>query len=212
MLGPEEWRGIDVLLAALRHRAARLLAEVALQIQSSVIEHGNSEQEAWNDALVSMARVSRAYSQFLVLQSFSDAMQDPSVTKDIIRVPGSAESEVLHDLASLFALYCMEKDLGDFLEDGYMSAEQARWIRSAVLKLLDLIRPNAVALVDARDFSDFRLKSTIGRYDGNVYPAILEASRRDPLNHTEPGPGYEPHLRRLIRDGVGVYAGTTSRL
>jgi acyl-CoA oxidase len=31
------------------------------------------------------------------------------------------------------------------------------------------IRPNAVALVDAFDFSDTALNSSIGRYDGNVY-------------------------------------------
>jgi acyl-CoA oxidase len=106
----------------------------------------------------------------------------------------------------------MEKDIGDFLEDGYVSAKQAQWIRSNVLSLLKAVRPNAVALVDARDFSDFRLKSALGRFDGNVYPAIMEAARRDPLNQTEPGPGYEEHLKRLIVDGVGVYTGTASRL
>jgi acyl-CoA oxidase len=78
--------------------------------------------------------------------------------------------------------------------------------------MMEKVRPNAVALVDANDFSDFRLKSALGRYDGNVYPAILEASKRDPLNATEPGPGYHEHLKRLIVDGVGVYTGTSSRL
>lgn len=66
--------------------------------------------------------------------------------------------------------------------------------------------------MDGFDISDFRLKSALGRFDGNVYPHILEAAKNDPLNATEPGPGYEPHLRRLIRDGAGVYTGTASRL
>ena len=69
-----------------------------------------------------------------------------------------------------------------------------------------------VSLADANDFSDLRLKNALGRYDGNVYPAILDASKRDPLNATEPGPGYEKHLKRLIVGGVGVYSGTASRL
>jgi acyl-CoA oxidase len=102
--------------------------------------------------------------------------------------------------------------IGDFLEDGYVSAEKASWVRANVLQLLDTVRPNAVSLVDVFDISDFRLKSALGRFDGNVYPAVLDAAERDPLNQTEPGPGYEPHLRRLIRDGAGTYAGTASRL
>jgi acyl-CoA oxidase len=118
----------------------------------------------------------------------------------------------LRDLARLFALYWMERELGDFMEDGYMSAEQASWVRSSVLVLLEVVRPNAVSLVDARDFSDFRLKSALGRYDGDVYPAIMDAAKRDPLNQNDIGPGYEEHLKRLIVDGVGVYTGTASRL
>ena len=98
------------------------------------------------------------------------------------------------------------------MEDGYLSAAQAEWTRSNVLKCLDLIRPNAVALVDARDFSDFRLKSALGRYDGNVYPHIMEAARNDPLNQMDPGPAYDPELKKLIVGGVGAYSGTASRL
>jgi len=40
----------------------------------------------------------------------------------------------------------------------------------------------------------------------------MEAARRDPLNESDPGPGYEEHLKRLIVGGVGKYSGTVSRL
>lgn len=198
---------IPVLLFAFRHRAARLLVQVARHLQQT--SSGRTPQEAWNQALVEMARASRAYSQFLLLRNFVDGIQEEVVTKNTI---GSAEASVLTDLARLFALYWMEREIGDFLEDGFLSAQQSQWVRTNVLDLLDVIRPNAVALVDARDFSDFRLKSALGRYDGNVYPAIMEAARKDPLNQSEPGPGYEEHLKRLIVDGVGKYTGTASRL
>lgn len=196
---------LTVLLRAFSHRAARLLAECAQQIQSDVV-NGMTMQQAWNDALVHMARASRAYALLLLLSNFVEGIKDEKETGGI----GSQEIAVLEDLARLFGCYWMEKDIGDFLEDGYLSAEKARWVRANVLKLLDIVRPNAVALVDARDFSDFRLKSALGRFDGDVYPAILKASMRDPLNQVEPGPGYEPHLRRLIKDGAGKY--TSSRL
>jgi acyl-CoA oxidase len=156
-----------------------------------------------------MARASRAYSQFLQLQNFVDGIIEDRGNGVI----GDREVSVLQDLARLFALYWMEREMGDFLEDGYLSAQQSQWVRTNVLDLLATIRPNAVALVDARDFSDFRLKSALGRYDGDVYPAIMAAAKKDPLNNQgDPGPGYEAHLKRLIEDGVGRYSGTASRL
>jgi len=199
---------LPVLLQAFRHRAARVLVDVALHLQKS-IGNGLSPEEAWNQALVEMARANRAYAQFLLLKNFCDGIHDEHQGAGAI---GDAEAEVLRNLARLFAMYWMEKEVGDFLADGFLSPKQSRWVRSNVLHLLGVIRPDAVALVDARDFSDFRLKSALGRYDGNVYPAIMEAARRDPLNESEPGPGYEEHLKRLIVGGVGKYSGTVSRL
>ena len=194
---------LDLLTHTFCHRAARVLVQVATQLQTSMMVQNQTALEAWNEALVEMARASRAYAQFLLLHNFVRDIAD----EDLL---GPEETAVMNDLARLFALYWMERELGDFLEDGYLSSQQSVWVRANVLQLLNVVRPNAVALVDARDFSDFRLKSALGRYDGNVYPAIIEAAQRDPLNQTEPGPGYEEHLKRLIVDGVGAY--TQSRL
>ena len=119
----------------------------------------------------------------------------------------------MNNLFQLFGLYWIEKDMGDFVLYDIISTQQAQSvIRTSVLQLLDAVRPDAVTLVDAWDFPDSRLKSTLGRYDGQVYTAILDAAKKDPLNATEVGPGYEPHLKRLIVDGVGTYSKTASRL
>jgi len=199
---------LDVLIASYRHRSARLLIDVAAAIETG-LAMGKAAQVAWNDAQVRMARASRAHAFCLLLQNFSDGVRgsrDEVTTGDDSRVAlGSEERSVLLDLASLFALYWAERDLSDFLEDGYFSGEQAGWVRNSILVMLNKVRPNAVALVDAWDFSDFFLQSALGRYDGNVYPAVMEAAKRDPLNQTEPGPGYKDHLKRLIVDGVGVH-------
>jgi len=203
----EDLQKLPILIKAFRHRAARLLVEAAQQIQSSVMD-GKTMQQAWNNALVQMARTSRAYSLFLILQNTASSL-DAEVRGSTIQ---SSEVAVVLELAVLFGLYWMERELGDFLEDGYISQVQAGWVRSSVLKLLDTVRPNTIPLVDARDFSDFRLKSALGRWDGDVYPHIMKSAYRDPLNQTEPGPGYEQHLKRLTKDGVGVYTGTASRL
>ncbi|KAL7580489.1 hypothetical protein ACA910_003621 [Epithemia clementina (nom. ined.)] len=209
-------RNLPILLKAFQHRAARLLVVCATDLQTSMAK-GQSQQEAWNQALVQMGRTCRAYAQYLLLRDFMQGIDSEEQAGSI----GPPEVAVLSDLARLLALYWVEGDLGDFLEDGYVSPEQSQWIRAGVLQLLTVIRPNAVALVDARDFSDFRLKSALGRYDGNVYPAIMESAKRDPLNTAgDVGPGYAEHLKRLYVDGVGEYrpkksfnnSGTAARL
>ena len=197
---------LDTLLLAFRHRAARLLVVVARQLENDIAD-GKSMQHAWNDALVVMAKASRAYSLFLVLQDFVRGVMEEQRSSLLL---GPNEVDVLLDLARLFGLYWLEKDLGEFLEDGFLNSSQSKWVAPSVLKALDKVRPNAVALVDARDISDFRLKSALGRFDGNVYPHIMEAAEKDPLNAVDPGPGYDPALKVLIQGGAGAY--TVSRL
>jgi len=51
--------------------------------------------------------------------------------------------------------------------------------------LLTLLRPDAVALVDAFDYSDKVLNSCLGRYDGNVYEALFEYAKGSSLNKSQ---------------------------
>ena len=203
----DDLTNLDTLLLAFRHRAALILVDTAQHIQTQVMQ-GKPMQEAWNSALVRMAAASRAYAQFIALEDFLEGIADAQKTNQL----GSNEVGVMQDLATLLALYWMEQDMGGFLEDGYLTAAQANQVRDNVLQYLERVRPNAVALVDARDISDFRLKSALGRYDGNVYPFIMKAAMKDPLNAVDPGPAYDPELKRLIAGGAGVYSGTASRL
>merc|ERR1711862_591911 len=113
------------------------------------------------------------------------------------------------------ALYWMDQFLEDFLQIQCLSPSNTPHMRGALLEVLTELRPSAVGLCDARDFSDFRLKSALGRYDGDVYPAIMESSRRDPLNAESGeggvGPGYKESLHKLIAGGVGEYGGGKKR-
>lgn len=200
---PRDFWSLELLVEAFRHRAARLLLETAESLQTKMTS-GSDFSTAWNDSLVQMARVSRAHALALLVQNFHlGLLEEEEAASSSLRLLDTSEVAVLKDCAILFATYWMEKELGDFLEDGYLNQNQARWLRRVVLDLLHKIRPNAVALVDANDVSDFRLKSALGRFDGDVYPAIMEAARNDPLNDTPEGPGWV-HLKKLYVDGVGL--------
>lgn len=199
----QDFMNISILLEAYRHRSARLLVETVRDIEY-LIQQGSSTKSAWNSSLIRMAKISQAHSLYLLIKNFSDG-----IVQEKSRFIGLEEALALQDLKLLFSLVWIDKDIGDFLEDGYMNSAQCRNLRQAILKVLDRVRQNAVALVDARDFSDFRLKSTLGRYDGDVYPSIMETAMKEPLNGSEPGRGYD-HLKRLIVDGVGIYSGSIS--
>ncbi len=82
-----------------------------------------------------------------------------------------------------------------------LSADQIYEIETHVLPdLYTRLRPNLVALVDAFDFHDYELgkfdiwfhaqlndyfdsiDSCLGRYDGQVYEALMERARLNPTN------------------------------
>jgi acyl-CoA oxidase len=66
-----------------------------------------------------------------------------------------------------------------------VSSAQLETVNNAVLKLLAAVRPNAVALVDAFDFTDRMLGSVLGRYDGHVYENLYKWALNSPLNKTQ---------------------------
>ncbi|KDO31123.1 hypothetical protein SPRG_04262 [Saprolegnia parasitica CBS 223.65] len=86
---------------------------------------------------------------------------------------GSSLARVLTRLASLFVLSEVEKSGAFFLAEGFLSPTQYATVRGAVLELCKELRPDAVLLVDAFNLHDVVLRSALGRFDGNVYPAIL---------------------------------------
>ncbi|KAL2903035.1 Peroxisomal acyl-coenzyme A oxidase 1 [Bienertia sinuspersici] len=69
------------------------------------------------------------------------------------------------------------------------------------------VRPNAIALVDAFNYTDHFLGSVLGRYDGNVYPKLYEEAWKDPLNDSVIPDGFHEYVRPLLKRQV-----RTSRL
>lgn len=68
---------------------------------------------------------------------------------------------------------------------GLLTVPQLAQITQRIKALMAEIRPNSVALVDAFDYRDEMLNSTLGRYDGNVYESMFEWAKRSPLNRME---------------------------
>ena len=95
----------------------------------------------------------------------------------------------------------MQEALGDFLEGGYFDSMQAGLVRQAVRNLLPMIRVDAVALVDAWGHSDHALNSVLGRWDGDVYRALLASAQPEsnPMNREDVTPAFEESLKPMRR-------------
>jgi len=74
----------------------------------------------------------------------------------------------------------MEQNASEFLSSGYLLSAQHELLRNKIDDLLAEIRPQAVPLVDGWALPDYLLNSALGRYDGNVYPALVDFASREP--------------------------------
>ena len=148
----------------------------------------------WNDLLVDFYRLSKAHSQYMVVKSFYTVLQEPETQTAL----DASTLEVLRSLFRLFALNMLEQEGSEFFAASACSVQQLTLARTkSVMKLLKEIRPHTIRLVDAWDFPDYQLASSLGRYDGKVYEDLFKrASVRNPLNGLTIDPN--PFSARLI--------------
>jgi len=52
--------------------------------------------------------------------------------------------------------------------------------------------------MDGWNLPDFLLNSVLGRYDGRVYEALYEQTKKEPLNARDITDGYYDHLQFMI--------------
>ena len=183
---------LTIAAKAFHHRASRLLSSTCTRL-NGLVQLGHTFEVSYEMCKVDLVRCAKAHCWMLILNNFIDALKH-------LRTPSLLP--VLTTLARLFALAHMEKEMGEFLEDGFLSAKQADWVRESVRNLLALVRVDAVSIVDSFDFSDHYLNSALGKWDGNVYECLYDWARTsNPMNASELGPGVERILLPLMKEG-----------
>ncbi|KAF5176553.1 Peroxisomal acyl-coenzyme a oxidase [Thalictrum thalictroides] len=80
---------------------------------------------------------------------------------------------------------------GDFLSTESIASLVNDQLRSYNAQL----RPNAVALVDAFNYTDHYLGSVLGHYDGNAY----EEASKDPLNNSVVPDTYREYIYPMLK-------------
>ncbi|KAK1304782.1 Peroxisomal acyl-coenzyme A oxidase 1 [Acorus calamus] len=182
----DDWLKPSVILEAFEARAARMAIACAKNISKiSDLEEGFSEFS------IDLVDVAVAHCQLIVVSKFIEKLKQD--------IPGNGVKEVLQVLCCVYALSLLHKHSGDFLSTGCINPKQASLANEQLRSLYSQVRPNAVALVDSFNYTDHYLNSTLGRYDGNVYPTLYEEAWKDPLNDTVVPDGYQEYIRPLLK-------------
>eukprot|EP00930_Biecheleria_cincta_P069133 TRINITY_DN56911_c0_g1_i1.p1 TRINITY_DN56911_c0_g1~~TRINITY_DN56911_c0_g1_i1.p1 ORF type:complete len:705 (+),score=138.41 TRINITY_DN56911_c0_g1_i1:161-2275(+) len=183
----------ELALALLLDRARRFAEKLEAAFAAETAK-GAAFDDALNKVMVLAYKSAECHTMYILAKNNFDEIQR--------QVQEGAMREALLRLFEVFALQQIYENAGDFL--GILPGTDL--ILARINRILEEIRPDAVALTDGFSVSDWNLKSTLGRYDGNVYEAIYEEAKLSPLNQDSKMIGWEKFAEILdldfLREGM----------
>ncbi|XP_047308469.1 peroxisomal acyl-coenzyme A oxidase 1-like [Impatiens glandulifera] len=182
----EDWLKPSAVLGVFEARSAKMSVACA----KNLIKFSNQE-EGFAELSVDLVEAAIAHCQVITVSKFIEKLESEIV--------GDGVKQQLEALCYIYALSLVHNHKGDFLATGCLTPNQADLANEQLRSLYSQVRPNAVALVDAFNYTDHFLGSILGRYDGNVYPKLYEEAWKDPLNDTVVPDGYHEYIRPLLK-------------
>mmetsp|Transcript_32449 Transcript_32449/g.41536 ORF Transcript_32449/g.41536 Transcript_32449/m.41536 type:complete len:673 (+) Transcript_32449:68-2086(+) len=184
---------LQIHLYQLRSKRMALQAEVCI---GKLLKEGMPQAEALAMGGVELGHATRAHCQLLLVKEFWNGIRQ--LQENNVHQLNASEFKTLTALANLFALSVMEKEMAEFRNGDILSSNQGHLVHEALSKLCSEVRRDAVVLVDSWSFSDAHLESALGRSNGDVYNALFEMVKQEPLNHVEVTEGYNKYLKHMI--------------
>nr|AFK37460.1 unknown [Lotus japonicus] len=182
----EDWLKPNVVLGAFEARAAMKSVVCAKNLSKFT-----NPEEGFQELSADLAEAAVAHCQLIVVSKFIEKLQQD--------IPGNGVKEQLEVLCSVYALFLLHKHLGDFLSAGCITPKQGSLANEQLRSSYAQVRPNAIALVDAFNYTDHYLGSVLGRYDGDVYPKLYEEAWKDPLNDSVVPDGFQEYIRPMLK-------------
>jgi len=161
----------EVLVALFKDRARRFALNLEERF-SAATSQGKTFDEALNAVHVLAYKTADVHCAYVLARNFHDAIGK--------YVRDAAAQAAVRRLEELVFLQLLREQGVDWAE--VLNYHQVDIIMDRIHSLCDEIRPDCVGLTDALGYSDRALGSTLGRYDGNVYEAIYEQAKKNPLN------------------------------
>ncbi|XP_022718895.1 peroxisomal acyl-coenzyme A oxidase 1-like isoform X3 [Durio zibethinus] len=185
----EDWLKPSVILEAFEARAARMSVSCATNLSKF-----SNPEEGFAELSADLVEAAVAHCQLIVVSKFVEKLQQD--------IPGKGVKRQLEILCNVYALYLLHKHLGDFVTTGCITPKQGALANEQLRLLYSQVRPNAIALVDAFNYTDHYLGSDLGCYDGNVYQKLYEGAWKDPLNDTDVPDGYHEYIRPILKQHI----------
>ncbi|GLU05553.1 hypothetical protein SLE2022_226500 [Rubroshorea leprosula] len=182
----EDWLKPNVILEAFEARATRMSVACAKNLSKF-----SNPEDGFAELSADLVEAAVAHCQLIVVSKFIEKLQQD--------IPGKGVKRQLEILCGVYTLHLMHKHLGDFLSTGCINPKQGSLANEQLRSLYAQVRPNAITLVDAFNYTDHYLGSILGCYDGNVYPKLYEEAWKDPLNDTVVPDGYHEYIRPLLK-------------
>ncbi|XP_062073935.1 peroxisomal acyl-coenzyme A oxidase 1-like [Humulus lupulus] len=182
----EDWLQPNVVVEVFEARATRMSVACAQNLNKFP-----NQEDGFSELSADLVEASVAHCQLIVVSKFLEKLQQD--------IPGKGVKEQLQSLCYIYALSLIHKHLGDFVATGCITPKQASLANEQLRSLYSKVRPNAVALVDAFNYTDHFLSSVLGRYDGNVYQNLYDEAWKDPLNESVVPDGYQEYIRPLLK-------------
>ncbi|KAM6588315.1 hypothetical protein CsatA_010920 [Cannabis sativa] len=182
----EDWLQPNVMVEVFEARATRMSVACAQNLRKFP-----NQEDGFAELSADLIEAAVAHCQLIVVSKFIEKLQQD--------IPGKGVKEQMQSLCYIYALSLIHKHLGDFVATGCITPKQASLANEQLRSLYTKVRPNAVALVDAFNYTDHYLSSVLGRYDGNVYQNLYDEAWKDPLNESVVPDGYQEYVRPLLK-------------
>ena len=185
--GADDFKNPEFLEKLFRYRAVSAIVACGDELNNR-LKRGMSYDAAWNATALNLTTTAKSHCYYFMLAQMNEQ----------VLVGAKQDAHIGQVLRQLSALYACSEILDGQQWLGIIDAQEAGYLQQAVGELLEELRPNTIALVNAFDIPDRVLNSTIGRKDGNVYEALYQAAKESSLNKTDVLEGFnefvKPHL------------------
>lgn len=169
-------------------RVTRLIFECESSIRFNQTQQQQKAEDTFNDHMLRMITVARAYIELFVMRSFVAALSglvtgidDTMPSYDLDK----ASRDALYSLVIFNALEIITTSQPlspSFLELTSLTPNHIKLMRQSLNDMAKRLLPDAVGFADAWGFTDGSLASALGVRDGNVYETLMSWTKQLPID------------------------------
>ena len=180
----------ETLVHAFERRTAVFLKIVSDKFQT-LLNQSLPFETIWNE---------KTQQQFIKV---SEYFGETYMIREAFKVLASTEylddntRPIIEKCLQIYAIYTILDELNSFLYANFFTEKDIEDLRESFREITQIIRKNAIGIVDGFGYRDEELLSVLGSYDGDVYNRLIGVVRQNPWNKKNVLPGYFEHIKPL---------------